>query len=227
MTRLTWSAALRMIRWPTAVEPVKQTLRTSGWVTNRSPTTEPLPGSTVNTPSGMPASRASCPMSIAVSGVSSAGLSTTVLPAASAGAKPQPAIGIGKFHGTMIADDAERLLEGDVEAAGDRDLPAEEPLGCRRVVAQHVDDVAGLPPGVADRVAGVGDLERGELLVVLLDDVGEAAQQQPAVGRGSPPRQAGRRPRRRAAIAASVSSSADEVDRGDDLLGRRVDDVVA
>jgi hypothetical protein len=25
-----------------------------------------------------------------------------VLPAASAGAKPQPAIGIGKFHGTMI-----------------------------------------------------------------------------------------------------------------------------
>ena len=40
-------------------------------------------------------------MRIAVSGVSSAGLSTTVLPAARAGAKPQPAIGIGKFHGTM------------------------------------------------------------------------------------------------------------------------------
>ena len=38
---------------------------------------------------------------MAVSGVSSAGLRTTVLPAASAGPKPQPAIGIGKFHGTM------------------------------------------------------------------------------------------------------------------------------
>ena len=37
----------------------------------------------------------------AVSGVISAGLSTTVLPAARAGAKPQPAMGIGKFHGTM------------------------------------------------------------------------------------------------------------------------------
>ena len=34
--------------------------------------------------------------------MSSAGLSTTVLPAASAGAKPQPAIGMGKFQGTMM-----------------------------------------------------------------------------------------------------------------------------
>ena len=101
VTRLSESAALRMMPWPTAVEPVKQTLRTSGWVTNRSPTTDPLPGSTVSTPSGMPASRASCPRYMAVSGVSSAGLSTTVLPAASAGASPQPAIGIGKFQGTM------------------------------------------------------------------------------------------------------------------------------
>ncbi len=41
-------------------------------------------------------------MRIAVRGVSSAGLSTTVLPAASAGAIPQPMIGIGKFQGTMM-----------------------------------------------------------------------------------------------------------------------------
>ena len=55
----------------------------------------------MKTPSGRPASSASSARRIAVSGVSSAGLSTTVLPAASAGAKPQPAIGIGKFHGTI------------------------------------------------------------------------------------------------------------------------------
>ena len=91
-----------MICLPTSVEPVKQTLRTSGWVTNRSPTTDPLPGITVRTSSGSPASRASSPSRIAVSGVSSAGLRTTVLPAASAGANPQPAIGIGKFQGTMM-----------------------------------------------------------------------------------------------------------------------------
>ena len=44
VTRFTWSAQPAMICLPTSVEPVKQTLRTSGWVTNRSPTTEPLPG---------------------------------------------------------------------------------------------------------------------------------------------------------------------------------------
>ena len=111
-----------MIRLPTSVDPVKQTLRTSSWVTNRSPTTDPLPGTTFSTCSGSPASTASSPIRIAVSGVSSAGLRTTVLPAASAGAKPQPAIGIGKFHGTITRDHAEWLVEGEVDAARDRDL---------------------------------------------------------------------------------------------------------
>ena len=101
VTRFTWSAQPRMICLPTSVDPVKQTLRTNGWVTNRCPTTEPLPGMTVRTPSGIPASRASSPIRTAVSGVSSAGFTTTVLPDASAGATPQPKIGIGKFHGTI------------------------------------------------------------------------------------------------------------------------------
>ena len=52
VTRFTCSAQPAMICLPTSVEPVKQTLRTSGWVTKRSPTTEPLPGMTVSTPSG-------------------------------------------------------------------------------------------------------------------------------------------------------------------------------
>ncbi len=102
VTRFTCSAQPAMICLPTSVEPVKHTLRTAGWVTNRCPTTLPRPGSTVNTPSGRPAASASSASRSAVSGVSSAGFSTTVLPAASAGPKPQPAIGIGKFHGTMM-----------------------------------------------------------------------------------------------------------------------------
>ena len=57
---------------------------------------------TWKSPSGSPASRASSPRRTAVSGVSSAGLISTALPAASAGAKPHDAIVIGKFHGTMI-----------------------------------------------------------------------------------------------------------------------------
>ena len=35
VTRFTWSAQPAMICLPTSVEPVKQTLRTSGWVTKR------------------------------------------------------------------------------------------------------------------------------------------------------------------------------------------------
>ena len=68
--------------------------------------------------------------------MSSAGLSTTVLPAASAG-REAPA---GDRHREVPrhddADDAERLVEGDVDAAGDRDLPAEQPLRRAGVVVQ-------------------------------------------------------------------------------------------
>ena len=102
VTRFTWSAQPAMIRLPTVVDPVKQTLRTSGCVTNRSPTTDPLPGTTLRTPAGRPASTASSPIRIAVSGVISAGLSTTVLPAASAGPSFQAAMTSGKFQGTMM-----------------------------------------------------------------------------------------------------------------------------
>ena len=62
------------------------------------------------------------------------------------------------------ADHAERLVEGDVEAAGHRDLLADQPLRRRRVVGQHVADVAGLPAGVADGVPRVAHLEPGQLL---------------------------------------------------------------
>ena len=57
----------------------------------------------------------------AVSGVSSAGFSTIVLPAASAGATFQEAIVSGKFQGTIRPDDSERLAEGHVHAARHRD----------------------------------------------------------------------------------------------------------
>ena len=65
------------------------------------PTTGPRPHTTWSTPSGSPASSASSASLIAVSGVSSAGLSRTAFPAASAGAKPQVAMGMGKFQGTI------------------------------------------------------------------------------------------------------------------------------
>jgi hypothetical protein len=121
-------------------------------------------------------------------------------------------------------DDPERLLEGHVEPTGDGDLPAEEALGCRGVVAQHVDHVADLPPGVADGVAGVRHLEGGEVVGGGLDGVGEPAQQLGTVGGadGAPGRSDLDGPR----DGRVGLLDADEVDRGDDLLGGGVDDVV-
>ena len=74
---------------------------TSGCSTSRRPHTLPGPATTLTTPSGIPAPVAISANRSAVSGVSSAGFSTTVLPAANAGASFHEAITSGKFHGTI------------------------------------------------------------------------------------------------------------------------------
>ena len=99
---MVWAAPTAIPR-PTSVDPVNATLATSGCSTRRCPTVRPGPATTLTTPSGSPASRAIRSSSSAVSGVSSAGLSTTVFPAASAGATFQAAIVSGKFQGTISA----------------------------------------------------------------------------------------------------------------------------
>ena len=101
VTRLMVPAAPAAIPRPTSVDPVKAIFATSGCSTNRRPHTLPGPTSTLSTPSGRPASSAIRSRRSAVSGVSSAGLRTIVLPAASAGATFHEAITSGKFHGTI------------------------------------------------------------------------------------------------------------------------------
>jgi hypothetical protein len=68
--------------------------------TDRAPAVGPSPATTFRTPAGSPASVASPPSSSADSGEFSDGFSTTVQPAASAGATFQLASVKGKFHGT-------------------------------------------------------------------------------------------------------------------------------
>ena len=63
------------------------------------PPVAPSPVTMFITPLGRPASRAISASASAVSGVYSAGFSTTVLPAASAGATFHASISSGKFHG--------------------------------------------------------------------------------------------------------------------------------
>ncbi|MNV25692.1 hypothetical protein D3C71_1167970 [compost metagenome] len=93
--------AARPISLPTSVEPVKAILSMPGCATNAAPAVSPRPVMTLTTPGGKPASSTSSASRKAVKGVSSAGLSTTVQPAAKAGAIFHTAISSGKFHGMM------------------------------------------------------------------------------------------------------------------------------
>ena len=86
-----------MIRRPVAVWPVKATRRTPGWATSASPVGGP-PVTTLSTPGGRPASAASSATRRVVR-VVSAGLATTVLPAARAGPSLLPSRVRGKFQG--------------------------------------------------------------------------------------------------------------------------------
>ena len=98
-------AALAMMTRPVALSPVNVIRSTPGCSVSRSPASPgPKPCTTLNTPGGMPASANAWASSAAVSGLCSAGLSTTVLPNASAGAIFQVSSISGKFHGEMHAD---------------------------------------------------------------------------------------------------------------------------
>ena len=100
VTRLSERPVLAPISRPTSVEPVKAIFSTPGWSTSAAPVS-PSPVTTLSTPGGRPTSSASSPRRSALSGVCSAGLSTIVQPAASAGAIFHAVISNGKFHGTI------------------------------------------------------------------------------------------------------------------------------
>jgi hypothetical protein len=83
---------------PTSVEPVNATLSMPGCATSARPVS-PAPVMMLTTPGGRSACWQISANSSAVSGVVSAGFSTTVLPQARAGAIFQASISNGKFHG--------------------------------------------------------------------------------------------------------------------------------
>ena len=103
-TRLSWVAAWAIRTLPTSVDPVKAIFRTRGSFRKTSAIgAARFPTTTLNTPGGSPASMNARAISSAVRGVSLAGLSTTVHPAASAGAIFRRTIVAGKFQGVIAA----------------------------------------------------------------------------------------------------------------------------
>ena len=97
------AARLRWMSRATSVEPVKITPRTRGSATSAAPTSSPVPGNSCSTAGGMPAAWKIRTARAAISGVCSAGLASTGLPAASAAATSPTKIASGKFHGLMQA----------------------------------------------------------------------------------------------------------------------------
>ena len=93
-------ASSRWIAFPTSVEPVNAILSTPSCLTSAAPV-RPSPVTMLTTPGGSSAWRRTSQKRSAVSGVVSAGLSTTVFPAASAGATFHASISSGKFHGMI------------------------------------------------------------------------------------------------------------------------------
>jgi len=86
---------------PTAVEPVKLTMSTPSWAASARPAVSPRPVTMSTTPSGMPTWRHRSPIHSAVSGASSAGLTTAVQPVASAAPSFCSTIRNGAFQGVM------------------------------------------------------------------------------------------------------------------------------
>ena len=88
---------------PTAVDPVKVSLRSRGSrMTGSHTAPECVVVTTLSTPSGSPDSCITSASSSMVSGVSWAGLTTMVQPAAMAGPILRVPIASGKFHGVII-----------------------------------------------------------------------------------------------------------------------------
>ncbi|MNV70395.1 hypothetical protein D3C71_1633610 [compost metagenome] len=100
VTGIRFWLAYCMIRRPVEVSPVKAILAIRGLLASGLPASRPKPLTTLSTPGGSRSPITSISTRIDA-GVCSAGLSTTQLPAASAGASFQAAISSGKFHGMI------------------------------------------------------------------------------------------------------------------------------
>jgi hypothetical protein len=104
LTGVRLAAAARAIARPVADSPVNTMRSIAGDSVSHCPAASgPKPCTTLSTPSGKPARSASRAMIVADAGESSAGLSTTVLPQASAGTIFHVSSISGKFQGAMAA----------------------------------------------------------------------------------------------------------------------------
>ena len=102
-TRFTVGAAFCATATPARVEPVNDTIATSGCVLIAVPATGPSPFTRLKTPAGTPAASRISAKIMASKGAISLGFNTIVQPAAKAGATLTAIWLIGQFHGVISA----------------------------------------------------------------------------------------------------------------------------
>ncbi|GIT77063.1 MAG: hypothetical protein Ct9H300mP31_15940 [Acidimicrobiaceae bacterium] len=102
-TRVMDAAPSAMIRFPTAEDPVKLTILTSGEDTRAAEASTPEEVKTLTTPGGNPASTTASPRRRTPSGSWGAGLMMQVLPIARAGASFPATLTNGKLYDVMQA----------------------------------------------------------------------------------------------------------------------------
>jgi hypothetical protein len=189
----------RAIILPTAVEPVKAILSMPGWSTMACPV-GPAPVTMLTTPGRQVGLSADLGEQQGGQGVVSAGLRTTVLPQASAGAIFHASMSSGKFHGmtcpTTPTAGAAGAQRGILQLVG--------PAGVVEEVRRRERDVD--VAALLDRLAVVERLQDRELAGALL--------QERAIRKRYFPRSAARHPRPhpwyavRAALTARSTSAA-------------------
>ena len=166
---------------PVGTEPVKLIASTSGERTIASPTTEPRPITRLNTPGGSDVREMISASAHTEPGTRSAGLITTQLPNASAGAIFHAGIAIGKFQGVIMptTPTGSRVISTSMPGRTDG---TSSPCARMRFAREELEDVAGargfadaLGPGLAFLAREQGAelfLAREDLVADLVEDVG-------------------------------------------------------
>ena len=152
---------------PTSCDPVKLTASTSGDAASAAPSFEPGPITRFSTPGGRPARWTMSTSVHGDAGTSSAGLNTTVLPNASAGAIFQAGIASGKFHGVIAATTPSGSRVTSTSMPG-RTESIFSPPDAQRFAGEELEDrpgARGLADAVGERLALLAREQPAELVL--------------------------------------------------------------
>src|SRR4051794_24734346 len=183
-TRFKVGAPCAMMAEPVALSPTKPIALMAGCSVSALPASSPKPCTVLRTPSGTPACLTICASKSAVTGDHSAGLCTTVQPAASAGAIFQ-------------VDSMNGVFQGVITPRPDRHPRRNIPV----LLAGHVQAIARIGAFVGEeaeilrrpdrglrhepvRLSGIETFEHRDIIGALLDRIGNTMQQLLAHRRG-------------------------------------------